>query len=110
MSTTAPDSHADARRVELSRTEQWVLHDVMVSRCQEAQADRRTPPWWAVGVVEKLEGGTPAFTDFEAWRVCRDLDEYASDEAVPPEEADAARSIVEQLRSEFDPPPRDRQD
>ncbi|PSQ19538.1 hypothetical protein BRD00_01345 [Halobacteriales archaeon QS_8_69_26] len=102
MTTTAPESHEDPRRIELTRAEQWVLHHVLVARCERARADRRTPPWWTVDAIEKLENGAPSFTPFEARRLRTDLNEYAEVPETPTEDAEAARTVAEKLERTFE--------
>jgi len=94
-------SHGDPRRIDLTRAQQWVLHHVMVSRCRRARADRRTPPWWTVDVVEKVEDGVLALSPFEARRVRVDLREFADDAATPAEDARAALAVVEEIEHTF---------
>lgn len=97
MTTTTQESGDDARRIDLTRTQQWVVHHVMVARRERARSERRTPPWWTRDVIERVEDGTVSFTPFEARRVRRDLEEYARGPGTPPGDVAAARAAAEQL-------------
>lgn len=101
MSSVPHGSHDGSRQVDLTRSQQWVLHHVMVSRCRRARADRRTPPWWTVDVVEKVEDGVLALSPFEARRVRVDLREFAYDAATPAEDARAALAVVDEIERTF---------
>lgn len=105
MSTTAPNGGGDVQRVDLSPTEQWVLHHLMVDRLDEAREEYSTPPWWAVEVVEKLERGELSFSTFEAWRLCRTLERYLEDGDRPERDADDAASLLAAFESRFESPP-----
>ena len=102
----------------LSRAEQWVLHHVMVRAIEAAHDAHEQPPWWAIGVAQKLElavGDHPSATDwvidsealscFEAWRIRRALLTYAGGEEVPESDAAVAMAIVTRLDERFEPPP-----
>lgn len=103
MTAPTPQSQSDEdrRRIDLTRAQQWVLHHVMVSRCEQARADRRTPRWWTVDVIEKLEDDVFVFSPFEARRLWSDLAEYAGDPGTDPREAATARAVVEELEDTF---------
>jgi len=117
MSTTANSAAVDG--LNLSRSEQWVLHHVMVGHVDRAYDEAQSPPWWAVSVAAKLEsvgdaGPSPGagvelgdcFTTFEAWRIRRALVDYADRTDVPEGDARHAWRIVERLEREFEAAPR----
>jgi hypothetical protein len=94
----------DAQPVELSLAEEWVIHSVMLDQLtgDDAEDDQ---PWWALGIASKLESGVKLLSPFEAWRLRRDLEEYAAAEDTPSEDATLARDVVERIDERFDPPP-----
>jgi len=94
----------DAQPVEFSRAEEWVIHSVMLEQLTGESTDG-DQPWWALGIASKLESGVHLLSPFEAWRLRRDLCEYAADDETPPEDADLAESVVERIDARFDPPP-----
>lgn len=105
MTTTAPNADADRRQVDLSRVEQWVLHDVLLTRCETARENERTPPWWAVDVLQKVEEGTTSLTPFEAHRIRNDIQEYLDEDDTPEMDASSAKAIVREIDATFETPP-----
>jgi len=95
----------DAQPVEFSRAEEWVIHSVMLDHLTGESTDD-DQPWWALGIASKLESGVHLLSTFEAWRLRRDLREYATDAETPPEDAELAESVVETIDARFDAPPR----
>lgn len=94
MSTTTADT--DAGALDLTRSEQWVLHHAMLQELEAAAAAEEPQPWWALAVLEQVEAdGALALTCFEAWRVERSLRSYASD--APARDAEPARDIADRL-------------
>jgi len=102
MTATSPESDGDPRRIDLTRPQEWVLHHAMVTRCERARADRRTPPGWTLDVIEAVEDGVTSFTPFEARRLQADLEEYARDPETSPGDVRAARAVVAKLERTFD--------
>ena len=100
MSTTT-DTGAEA--LELTRSEQWVLHDVMLRELEAAEESDRSPPWWALAVLEQVEGGALTLTCFEAWRVRHAVQSYV-DEA-PDRDRSVARSILDRIGEAYRSPP-----
>ncbi len=95
----------DAQPVELSRAEEWVIHSLMLDQLTDETTDG-DQPWWALGIASKLESGVHLLSPFEAWRLRRDLREYADADGTPPEDADLAEAVAERIDRRFDPPPR----
>jgi len=104
--TRADMDHVERETVDLDREQQWVIHHVMVSRVERARAEDRVPPWWVTDAVEQVEEpGTPAFTAFQAWRLRRDLAEYAADDDTPKAESEQALAVVRTLEDRYESPP-----
>lgn len=111
MSTTA--TRRDRTRISMSRTEQWVVHHVMLAEVEARYDDDESPPWWALAVLEKLEDrpvterddGDRSFTCYEAWRVRRALREYAESPDTPTEDVTAAIDVARRLDESFVEPP-----
>jgi hypothetical protein len=93
----------DAQPVELSLAEEWVIHSVMLEQLTGDPDDDQ--PWWALGIASKLEAGVKLLSPFEAWRLRRDLTEYADAEDTPEGDAALARDVVERIDERFDHPP-----
>jgi hypothetical protein len=100
MSLTT-DSGAEA--LELTRSEQWVLHDIMLRELEAAEESGRSPPWWALGVLKQVEEDALTLTCFEAWRVKRTVQSYV-DEA-PDRDQSPARSILDRIGAAYRSPP-----
>jgi hypothetical protein len=100
MSLTT-DSGAEA--LELTRSEQWVLHDVMLRELEAAEESGRSPPWWALGVLKQVEEDALTLTCFEAWHVKRTVQSYV-DEA-PDRDQSPARSILDRIGAAYRSPP-----
>ncbi|MFD1647459.1 DUF7853 family protein [Haloarchaeobius litoreus] len=84
----------------LSRGELWLVHHVMVERLTGHDEDD-PQPWWALNIARKLEAGEPTLTTFEAWRLRRDLLDYAERDGTPVSDVAQAQAIVDQLESTF---------
>ena len=100
MSTT---TDTGGRALELTRSEQWVLHDVMLRELEAAEESDRSPPWWALAVLRQVEGDALTLTCFEAWRVKRAVESYA-DEA-PDRDRSPALSILDRIGEAYRSPP-----
>jgi hypothetical protein len=101
MSTTMPDTCAEP--VDLTRAEQWVLHDVMLRELEAAAEAEQSPPWWAHAVLEQVEEGDLTLTCFEAWRVKRALEAYVED--APERDLRPTWSLIDQLDAAYEAPP-----
>ncbi|WP_256296787.1 DUF7853 family protein [Haloarchaeobius salinus] len=86
--------------VTLSRGELWLVHHVMVERLT-GHDESEPQPWWALNIARKLEAGEPTLTTFEAWRLRRDLLDYAARDGTPSSDVARARAIVDQLEATF---------
>jgi len=104
--TRADTDHVERKTVDLDREQQWVIHHVMVSRVERARGADRTPPWWVTDTVEQVEARErPGFTAFQAWRLRRDLAEYAGDVDTSAAESRRALAVVEALEDRYESPP-----
>jgi len=102
MSTSTADT--DAGALDLTRSEQWVLHHAMLCELEAAADADESEPWWAIAVLEQVEtDGALALTCFEAWRVTRSLRSYAAD--APDRDVDAAEAVAERLSAAYESPP-----
>ncbi|WP_135821394.1 DUF7853 family protein [Halostella litorea] len=102
MTETTAD--ACAGTLDLTRSEQWVLHHAMLRELEAAADDGETEPWWAIAVLEQVESqGTLSLTCFEAWRVKRSLRTYADD--APARDVDAAEDVAGRLSAAYESPP-----
>lgn len=102
MSTTSTAACAGA--LDLTRSEQWVLHHAMLQEIEAALTDGESEPWWAIAVLEQVEAdGTPSLTCFEAWRVERALRSYADD--APERDTAVARDLADRLATAYEVPP-----
>ncbi|NHN47056.1 hypothetical protein G9464_05520 [Halostella sp. JP-L12] len=100
MSTTTA---SDAEALELTRTEQWVLHDVMLRELEAAEESDRSPPWWALAVLEQVESDALSLTCFEAWRVKRAVQSYV--ERAPDRDRSPARTLLGRIEAAYRSPP-----
>jgi hypothetical protein len=100
MSTTTDTC---AEPVDLTRAEQWVLHDVMLRELEAAAEAEQSPPWWANAVLEQVEESDLALTCFEAWRVERALEAYVED--APDRDRQPTRSLIDQLKAAYEGAP-----
>ncbi|MFC4408763.1 DUF7853 family protein [Haloarchaeobius iranensis] len=86
--------------LSLSRGELWLVHHVMVERLTGHDEDD-PQPWWALNIARKLEAGDPTLTTFEAWRLWRDLREYAERDSTPASDVAQAQAIIDRLEASF---------
>ena len=86
--------------LDLSMDEAWLIHHVMVKKLTTGAADE-PQPWWALDIARKLEADDDALTPFEAWRLRRDLLDYADRESTAASDVARAHSVISRLEARF---------
>ncbi|PSQ42287.1 hypothetical protein BRD17_09005 [Halobacteriales archaeon SW_7_68_16] len=93
------------RRIDFTRSEEWVVHHVAVEELERARSESTRPAWWATAVLEEIESGEPSLSPFEAWRLRHALAQYAGNDHTPQRDADAATTVVDRLDGAFEATP-----
>ncbi|WP_435359199.1 hypothetical protein [Haloarchaeobius sp. DFWS5] len=105
MSTAHEPQPTTTTDLGLTRAEEWVVHYVMVEQLTRETAMGERPPWWAHDIVRKLEADSCTFTQYEAWRLRRDLLTYAAGDATPAADVTLATTVAERLGERYGDPP-----
>ncbi len=97
MSSSPPTT--ETFEVDLSRDEQWVVHDVVARRVDDAIDDDEIPPTWALEVVETIESDGRTFTRKQANRVHEILADYIEAPETPRSDVDHGRIVLGRLEA-----------
>lgn len=88
------------RTLDLTREEQWVLHDVMLDRIEmelHAPTDTDPPSLAVYRVFDKLEAGLYRVSERERRCIKRELQQYAGARDTPTRDKPIAERILEDL-------------
>jgi len=88
------------RTLDLTRKEQWVLHDVMLDRIElelHAPTDTDPPSLAVYRIFEKLEAGMHRFSERERRCIQRELRQHAAARDTPARDTPIAERILEDL-------------
>lgn len=91
---TAPDSE-----VEFTLEEQWAIHQAFLNYVEMAVQDDTdlSQPAVEIAILEKIEDGDFAFTEFELDRLRYECAHHATSESAPEIDRESARSVVEKI-------------
>ena len=95
----AKNTHRDGA-LDLSREEQWVLHDVMLDRIEMELyvPDETDPPAIEVfKVFEKVEAGTYRFSEAERRCIAEELRRYADARDTPESDVPVVEGVFDRL-------------
>lgn len=95
MSSSPPTT--ETYEVDLSRDEQWVVHDVVARRVDDAIDDENTPPTWALEVVETIESDGNTFTREQVNRTYEIVTSYIETSETPDSEVNTGESVLDQF-------------
>lgn len=95
MSSSPPTT--ETYEVDLSRDEQWVVHDVVARRVDDAIDDEDIPPAWALEVVGTIESDGKTFTREQVNRMYEIVTTYIETPETPASEVDTGESVLEQF-------------
>ena len=95
----AQNTHRDSA-VELTREEQWVLHDVLLDRIEmelQLPAETDAPSLEVFRVFEKVESGSYRFSEEERQRIEEELRRYADARDTPERDVSVVERVVDRL-------------
>lgn len=95
----AQNTHRDGA-LDLTREEQWVLHDVMLDRIEMelcVPKDAEPPAIEVFHVFEKLEAGTYQFSEAERQCIREELRRYANARDTPERDVSVIERVVDRL-------------
>lgn len=95
MSSSPPTT--ETYEVDLSRDEQWVVHDVVARRVDDAIDDDAAPPAWAIEVVETIESDGRTFTREQVTNVHEVVSAYLDAPETPASDVAYGASVLERI-------------